>query len=296
MKAEDLKNSILQLAMQGQLVPQDPNDEPASVLLRNLKDYNNKSVIYNENNHYYEKIGKKKPICIDEEIPFDIPDSWELCRLDNICKLNGGFAFKSTEFTNSGIRIIRISDFDENGFKNDKIVYYENNNNLDKYVLEDDDIIMAMTGGTVGKTFHVKGLTQKMYVNQRVADIKVIEGIATDYIYSILQSAFIKGIIHKNKNSTNDNISMKTIKSFIIPIPPINEQYRIVIKIKELMGYINNYEDLKISWDILNSDFPAKLKSSILQEAFQGKLVHQDPNDEPASVLLENIKHEYSFC
>ena len=249
--------------------------------------------IFRKNGHFYEKIGKKgEPVCIDEEIPFDIPNTWEICRLENIAQFNGGHAFKSSEFKDEGIRAIRISDFDEQGFKNDKVVYYDEKDELNKFILENNDILMAMTGGTVGKTFFVKGLSEKMYVNQRVADIKISNRLNIEFIYKILQSNFIKKCIHRNKNSTNDNISMKLINSFIIPIPPYNEQNRILNKINRLLLYVNEYNDLQIKLDILNSEFPNKLKSSILQEAIQGKLVPQDPNDEPASVLLERINNE----
>ena len=248
---------------------------------------------FRKNGHFYEKIGKKeKPICIDDEIPFEVPDSWELCRLENIAQFNGGYAFKSSEFKDEGIRVIRISDFDENGFKNDKLVYYEEKEELDKFILENNDILMAMTGGTVGKTVFVTELSEKMYVNQRVADIKISEKLNIEFIYKILQSNFIKKCIHQNKNSTNDNISMKLINSFIIPIPPYKEQIRILDKINRLLVYVNDYNDLKVKLDKLNSEFPDKLKSSILQEAIQGKLVPQDLNDEPSSVLLEKINDE----
>ena len=248
---------------------------------------------FRKNGHFYEKIGKKeKPICIDDEIPFEVPDSWELCRLENIAQFNGGYAFKSSEFKDEGIRVIRISDFDEKGFKNDKLVYYEEKEELDKFILENNDILMAMTGGTVGKTVFVTELSEKMYVNQRVADIKISEKLNIEFIYKILQSNFIKKCIHQNKNSTNDNISMKLINSFIIPIPPYKEQIRILDKINRLLVYVNDYNDLKVKLDKLNSEFPDKLKSSILQEAIQGKLVPQDLNDEPSSVLLEKINDE----
>lgn len=248
---------------------------------------------FRKNGHFYEKIGKKeKPVCIDDEIPFEVPDSWELCRLENIAQFNGGYAFKSSEFKDKGIRVIRISDFDENGFKNDKLVYYEEKEELDKFILENNDILMAMTGGTVGKTVFVTELSEKMYVNQRVADIKISEKLNIEFIYKILQSNFIKKCIHQNKNSTNDNISMKLINSFIIPIPPYKEQIRILDKINRLLIYVNDYNDLKVKLDKLNSEFPDKLKSSILQEAIQGKLVPQDLNDEPSSVLLEKINDE----
>ena len=150
---------------------------------------------------------------------------------------------------------------------------------------------MAMTGGTVGKSFLIEDLTEKMYVNQRVACIRCIDS-TVHYIYYIINSAYIKDIINSNKTSTNDNISMKDISNFLIPIPPFNEQIKIVDKLNELMDYINKYGVLEEELTILNDNFPELIKKSILQEAFQGKLVPQDSSDEPASVLLDRIREE----
>ena len=151
---------------------------------------------------------------------------------------------------------------------------------------------MAMTGGTVGKTYLVNNLNEKMYVNQRVATIRIIKTVNIDYIYSILESNYIKNIIHQNKNSTNDNISMKTINSFLIPLPPSNEQKNIVKKLYDITPFIEKYDILESCLEELNMNFPMKIKNSILQDAVQGKLVSQDPDDEPAIVLLEKIREE----
>ena len=129
MTGQQLKNSILQMAVQGKLVPQDPNDEPASVLLERIrkekeqlikdgkikKEKNPSYIFRGADNLPYEKVGKNEPVCIADEVPFDVPDSWEWCRLKDVAFVNGGFAFKSVNFSNEGTRVIRISDFNENG-------------------------------------------------------------------------------------------------------------------------------------------------------------------------------------
>ena len=175
MKAEQLRKSILQLAIQGKLVPQDPNDEPASVLLERIhaekqrlikegkikKDKNDSVIFKGDDNRYYEKVGKEI-VCIDEEVAdFDIPDSWTWLRLSTVCSLIGGYAFKSYKFSLNGVRVIRISDFDENGIKDKDIKRYTFSNELSQYKLIINDIIMCMTGGTVGKSLLVKSLYQK---------------------------------------------------------------------------------------------------------------------------------------
>ena len=307
MKAEQLRKSILQLAIQGKLVPQDPNDEPASVLLERIraekqklikegkikKDKTDSIIFKGDDNCYYEQIGKEVRN-ISEEIPFEIPENWCWCRFSLLTRINGGFAFKSENYTtsNEGVRVLRISDFDEFGIKNNKIVYYPYNDNLKDFLLENNDIVMCMTGGTVGKTLLILNLQESMLVNQRVADIKINSQISNVYVYNFLKSYFIKETIKGNKNSTNDNISMDLIKSFLFPLPPYNEQLQIVNKIMDFEILIAEYDKLEQQSTKLDSEIKDKLKKSILQYAIQGKLVEQDPNDEPASVLLEKIRAE----
>ena len=226
-----------------------------------------------------------------EDLPFDIPDSWTWIRLKNISNLNGGYAFKSEKFSNEGIRVIRISDFDEKGIKNKDIKRYPYSTDLDSYRIMVNDILLCMTGGTVGKSAYIKVLDEDCYINQRVALIRV-NIINIIYFYSVLTSSYIFSVINTSKTSTNDNISMKLIEDFLIPIPPLNEQERIVGKIKSFEPLIAKYSFVEEELSNLESEFPKKLKKSILQYAIEGKLVKQDPNDEPASVLLERIKAE----
>ena len=177
MKAETLKKSILQYAMQGKLVAQDPNDEPASELLKRIKA--EKEQLIKDGN-----IKKEKPLpqITADEIPYELPQGWEWVRLGNLSIINGGYAFKSNEYKNIGVRVIRISDFDGSGLKKDKIVYYTEDKKYDDFVLENSDILLAMTGGTVGKSYYVQNLQEKMYVNQRVADIKISKQVNSKYI------------------------------------------------------------------------------------------------------------------
>lgn len=232
---ERLKKSILQEAIEGRLVPQDPNDEPASVLLQKIREEKQQLV----------KAGKlKKKDLIEaqiseDEIPFEIPDTWEWCRLGTIVTLIGGFAFKSHEYTSTGSRVIRISDITENGFINKNVVRYPFNDKLSQYRIFEGDILMAMTGGTVGKSLYVKDLPEEiMLLNQRVAIIRV-NTVFTDYIDYVIKSQHIQSIITEAKNSTNDNISMGDIFNFPIPLPPLSEQKRIVAKIEEVFAEID---------------------------------------------------------
>ena len=289
MKAQDLKNSILQLAIQGKLVAQDENDEPVEVLYAKIQAEKQKLI---KEGKIKKKKKKPLPPITKDEIPFPIPPTWKWVRLGEIANINGGYAFKSTLYKDKGIRVIRISDFDEQGFKNDKIVRYEYSSELEQYLIENNNIIMAMTGGTVGKSYYVQEIPERLVSNQRVATIKITCNINPRYINYVVLSSIIQADIQSSKNSTNDNISMDLIKNFRIPLPPLEEQKRIVAKIEELEPLINQYDQAEQELSTLNDKFPDQLKKSILQYAIQGKLVSQDENDEPAEVLYAKIQTE----
>ena len=233
---DKLKKSILQEAIMGKLGTQDPNDEPASVLLDKIR--KEKARLVKEG-----KLKKKDLVEVpikEDEIPFKIPESWEWCKLGTIAALIGGFAFKSHEYTSSGSRVIRISDITENGFINKNVVRFPFTDKLSQYVILEGDILMAMTGGTVGKSLYVKYLPEEiMLLNQRVALIRP-NIVFTDYIDYVIKSQHVQGIITEAKNSTNDNISMGDLYNFPIPLPPLAEQKRIVAKIEQLMKEIDN--------------------------------------------------------
>ena len=232
---EKLKKSVLQEAITGKLVPQDANDEPASVLLNRIREEKKRLV---KEGKLKKKDLEETPIN-EDEIPFEIPESWEWCKLGKIAALIGGFAFKSHEYTSSGSRVIRISDITENGFINKNVVRFPFTDKLSQYVILEGDILMAMTGGTVGKSMYVKHLPEEtMLLNQRVALIRP-NIVFTDYIDYVIKSQHIQGIITEAKNSTNDNISMGDLYNFPIPLPPLSEQKRIVAKIEELMHEID---------------------------------------------------------
>ena len=302
--ADELRKSILQLAIQGKLVKQNPDDEPASELVKRIyeeknkliaegkikKEKNQSYIFKGDDNCYYEKFGNNEPVKIDD-LPFNIPDSWMWIRLKNTSILNSGYAFKSDKFSKDGIRIIRISDFNENGILNKDIKRYPYSIELEQYKILENDILLCMTGGTVGKSVFINSLNEDSYINQRVALIRIFK-ILSKYFYAYLMSPNTADIINKNKTSTNDNISIKLIEDFLIPLPPLEEQQRIVDKINSFEPLLEKYDKVEKELSKLEKEFPEKLKRSILQYAIEGKLVNQDPDDEPASVLLERIKQE----
>lgn len=316
-----LRALIFDLAVRGKLVPQDVNDEPASILLERVA--NEKALLVKEG-----KIKNSKQIVNinkDEE-PFQLPQGWIWTKLGVISEVNGGFTFKSSKYTNDGVRVIRISDFDETGFKSDKIVRYSHVDDLNSFRLENNNILMAMTGGTVGKSLLVRSLPEPMIVNQRVATIKICEGINPNFINSLIRTDLIQSVIQEAKNSTNDNISIGNIINFLVPLPSASEQQRIVAKVDELMLLCDQLEqqteasidahdnlvevllatltdsadanELAQNWARVSEYFDSlftteqsieALKQTVLQLAVMGKLVPQNPDDEPASVLLGKI-------
>lgn len=245
---------------------------------------------------YYEKFlatGEVK--CIDEEIPFEIPSSWEWCRLGSIAEIIGGYAFPShTLKGNQGTRVIRISDITENGFTNSRLVRYNGSPVSDIYRIQKFDILMAMTGGTVGKSLFVESMSEDMLLNQRVAIIRN-RHICADYLNLVIKAPHIASVISDRKNSTNDNISMVDIYDFFIPVPPIENQKRIVTKYNELLPLVNKYGHADHLAECLNNGIKDKLRKSILQEAIQGRLVPQIAEEGTVQELLEQIKQEKAW-
>ena len=304
MNGKQLKNSILQWAIQGKLVPQDPNDEPASVLLEKIraekarlikegkiKKDKKESIIYRgEDNSYYEKFADGKVVCIDEEIPFEIPSGWEWCRMRSIGDWGAGAtpAKGNSSYYGGDILWLRTGEL------NNGIVFDTDIKITEKALKECSlrlnkigDVLIAMYGATIGK---VAIAGSEMTTNQACCTCTPI-GIFNYFLFYFLmgsQSDFIK----KGEGGAQPNISREKLIAHLMPIPPISEQFRIVERIKELLLLAEKYSDSQISLNKLNVELLGRLKKSILQEAIQGKLVPQDPNDEPASVLLQRIKEE----
>ena len=304
MTGQQLKNSILQMAVQGKLVPQDPNDEPASVLLERIrkekkqlikdgkiKKEKNPSIIFRgSDNLPYEKVGNNDPVCIADEVPFDIPDSWEWVRLGSIGDWGSGATPSRTnsEYYGGDIPWLKTGDLNDGYIK--YIPESISHLALEKTSVrlnETGSVLIAMYGATIGK---VGILTFPATTNQACCACLPIE-IYNEYLFYFLmsqKSAFVK----RGEGGAQPNISKEKIISTLMPLPSITEQYRIVTKIKKVLPLVEQYEVAYSEVNSLNNSFPDLLKKSILQEAVQGKLVPQDPNDEPASVLLERIRAE----
>ena len=289
MNAQQLKNSILQQAIQGKLVPQDPADEPASVLLQRIR--KEKERLVKEGN-LKKKDLESKPI-EEDEIPFEIPESWEWCRVaDVIFPPKYGTSNKS--LVEGAVPVLRMGNIQDGEIVFDKLVYSNNLTDNEKYNLKTGDLLFNRTNSAelVGKTGIYRGQQQAIYAGYLIL-LRPIE-INSEYLNFVLGSSYARSYCQEVKTIgvQQCNINAEKISSFCIPLPPLAEQRRIVAKIEELMPLVERYGKAQRALDQLNESLPARLRQSILQEAIQGRLVPQDPKEEPASELLKRIRKE----
>ena len=308
MNGKQLKNSILQWAIQGKLVPQDPNDEPASVLLekirqekerlikeKKIKRDKNASIIYHgEDNSYYEKIlatGEVK--CIDEEIPFEIPQGWEWERWGNISQ-SIQYGYNAPALEHGAIKMVRISDIQENCVLWDNVPYCQiEENDIDTYLLKVNDILFARTGGTVGKSFLVEEVPERAIYAGYLIRTRYSSLLNPRYMKLFMESQLYWEQLKNGTIATaQPNCNGKTLAKMLLPIPPTKEQDRIVGKLTQLSSFLNNYTLCQERLNLLNEEIKEQLKKSILQEAIQGKLVPQLTEEGTAQDLLEQIKTE----
>ena len=309
MTGQQLKNSILQMAVQGKLVPQDPNDEPASVLLERIraekeklikegkiKKEKNPSVIFRgADNLSYEKIGKNEPVCIADEVPFEIPESWEWVRFKNLVSYSMGKTppRKESEYwTEPVYPWVSIADMNADSTilsTKEKVNEYAAEKTFRKRISKAGTLLMSFKL-TVGK---VSLLGIDAYHNEAIISIYPFvdnDAIITNYLFCILPLISQSG---QTKTAIKGNtLNSESLDALMIPLPPLREQERICKRLNDLKPKLSAYNKTYNEASLLNEGFPTRLKKSILQYAVQGKLVPQDPTDEPASVLLERIRAE----
>ena len=316
MNGKQLKNSILQWAIQGKLVPQDSNDEPASVLLekirqekerlikeKKIKRDKNASIIYRgEDNSYYEKMlatGEVK--CIDEEIPFEIPSSWSWARLLNVSiYIQRGKSPKYSPIKKYPVVAQKCNQWA--GFSIDKAQFIEPES-LSKYaierILQDEDLMWNSTGlGTLGRmaVYYAKLNPYELAVaDSHVTVIRLFKPFVSPlFFYFYFVSPTVQSVIEdKSDGSTKQKeLSTTTVCNYLVPIPPRNEQTRIISKVTSLLPVIEKYGTQQEKLENLNRTINEQIKKSVLQEAIQGKLVPQIAEEGTAQKLLEQIKAE----
>ena len=304
MTGQQLKNSILQMAVQGKLVPQDPNDEPASVLLARIrkekeelikagkikKEKNPSYIFRGADNLPYEKVGKNEPVCIADEVPFDIPESWEWVRWATLSE-SIQYGYNAPAQENGRIKMVRISDIQDNSVLWKTVPYCDiRESEIDAYLLKPNDILFARTGGTVGKSYLVQEVPEEAIYAGYLIRTRYSNQLCPQYLKYFMESELYWSQLREGTIATaQPNCNGKTLGNMLVPIPPLLEQFRIVEKLNKIMLCVNEYSIAYSKAKRLNDNFPEQLKKSILQEAIQGKLVPQNPADEPASVLLEHI-------
>ena len=242
----------------------------------------------------YEKIGKNEPVCIAAEVPFEIPSSWEWVRWGT-ASLSIQYGYNATAKSFGRIKMVRISDIQNNQVLWNNVPFCDiPEESIEKYLLQDNDILFARTGGTVGKSFLVKNITEEViYAGYLIRTRYNNEYIFPQYLKYFMESELYWSQLRDGTIATaQPNCNGQTLTHMILPLPPYKEQIRIVSKLNNLAVYLEKYEVADSLLRGLQSSFPEALKKSILQWAVQGKLVPQDPNDEPASVLLNRIRAE----
>lgn len=294
MNTQQLRNSILQQAIQGKLVPQDPNDEPASMLLERLNEIRatllKKGEIKRKDTLFFE--------VTDEENKFEIPKNWHWFHLKDLFHFINGDRGKNYPSKDKLHEVgehpfISAINIQGKSISKDKLLYLTQDQYeaLGSGKLKKNDIVLCIRG-SLGKSaiypFDSGAIASSLVILRKYGEF-IDSNFALYYIQS---PHFFVNIDSFDNGTAQPNLSADNVANFPIPLPPLAEQRRIVAKLEELLPLVEQYGKAQDDLDALNADLPRRLRQSILQEAIQGKLVPQDPNDEPASVLLDRIRKE----
>ena len=310
MNGKQLKNSILQWAIQGKLIPQNLNDEPASVLLerirtekaklvkeKKIKKDKNESIIYrDDDNSYYEKFlatGEVK--CIDDEIPFEIPQGWVWARLTHITYLIEDCPHSTAKDEGLGYPLVRTPNV---GFgrlildgvhRVSEAVYNQRNT---RAIPQANDLIFAREAPAGNIAVIQDG--EKVCLGQRTVLVRpIVRCLYPDYLaYYILSPLSQQNLVNKSSGTTVAHVNLSDFRPYLVAVPPIEEQHRIMDRIEELLPLVELYGSYHSELESLNTEVYTRLCKSILQEAIQGKLVPQIAEEGTAQELLEQIKFE----
>ena len=292
MDTKALRQKILDLAIRGKLVPQDPNDEPASVLLERIreqkqqmvkegklkkKDIKNDSVIFvGEDNLHYEKFADGSVKCIEDEIPFELPEGWAWARFSTITINRDSERKPISSSQRTGVE--KIYDYYGASGKIDKI---------DKYIFCERLLLIGEDGANlVTRSKPIAFFAEGLYwVNNHAHCIDSPDKLLLEYLCFYINAISLEKYV---TGSAQPKMTQDNMNSILIPLPPYNEQKRLSQHLDEIMAMVDRIEIGKIE----SIELISKAKSQILDLAIRGKLVPQDPNDEPASVLLERIRAE----
>ncbi|MDY5264019.1 MAG: restriction endonuclease subunit S [Eubacteriales bacterium] len=299
-----LREKVLDLAIRGKLVPQDPNDEPASVLLERIheqklqmvregklkaKDVKDDTIIFKgDDNCYYEKYSDGSVKNIQDEIPFDLPNGWSWSRISSIGTTNIGLTYKPTEIADEGTIVLRSSNIKNGKIDLTDLVRVKTIIRENQFVEQNDIVICARNGS---KALVGKCAIFNLAMSESVsfgAFMAILRTAFYDYVYYFLNTQLFRNILNSDDSKQINQLTQDMLKNTLIPFPPQNEQRKIVTALNEIMHQIssidNNANAVEHTKEVL--------KSRIIELAIQGKLVPQDEKDEPANVLLERIRAE----
>lgn len=285
MDTKKLRQKILDLAIRGKLVPQDPNDEPAFVLLERIK-AEKERLIKEGKIKRSKKTTKTSDTPHYENVPFEVPKGWVWTDIENICsKIGSGSTPRGSNYSSKGIPFFRSQNIYNNGlvYEDIKFISEDIHQTMIGTEVLPNDLLLNITGGSLGRCAIVPANFQRGNVSQHVCIMRPILVVSEYFHAFVLSSSFSKSI--KITGSGREGLPKYNLERIFFPLPPLTEQYRIVSEIEHWFALINQIEQDKL--DLQEAIKQAKNK--ILNIAIHGKLVPQDPSDEPASELLKRI-------
>lgn len=292
MTPQELKNSILQLAIQGKLVEQRAEEGTGEELYQQIQEEKQRLIKAGT-------IKKEKPLpeISEDEIPFDIPENWMLVRLGELIRVIGGISYKKGDVCQSGIRVLRGGNIQAMKvlLEEDDVFLPAEYLDKDKQVRFGDILIVASTGSknVIGKAGFIDRDLPNTMIGAFLRICRPTYLPVIEYLRCIFDSEFYRKHIRELSQGTNiNNVKESYITEFVIPLPPLAEQKRIVAKIEELLPYIDRYEKAWSKLEDFNKRFPVDVQKSILQTAIQGKLVEQRPEEGTGEELYRQIQAE----
>ena len=282
MNTKALRQKILDLAIHGKLVPQDPNDEPASVLLERIRAEKERLIKEGK----IKKPKKCKAACDKPHYPYELPKGWVWTTVGEISK-SILYGVSESAKSKGEYKLLRITDIKNNAVDWNTVPYTDyDEHKANAYLISDGDILFARTGATVGKSYLVKGLQDKAIYASYLIRVQTFNEILPEYVKYFFESGFYWEQIQRDSVGIGQpNVNGTTLSQLALSIPPINEQHRIVNELGSWLNIIDAIDNGKAELQIAIK----RVKSKILDLAIHGKLVPQDPNDEPASELLKRI-------
>lgn len=288
MTPEQLKASILQYAIQGELVEQRPEEGTGEELYRQIQAEKQRLI-------QEKKIKKEKPLAeiSEDEIPFDIPESWKWVRWGNL-SFSIQYGYNAPAKKSGRIKMVRISDIQEGKVVWDTVPFCDiKEEEIPTYLLSINDILFARTGGTVGKSYIVKEIPEEAIYAGYLIRTRYSDMLCPEYLYYFMQTHLYWTQLRNGTIATaQPNCNGQTLSKMILPLPPLAEQKRIVAKIEELLPLVDRYAVAYEKLEQVNAKFPDDMKKSILQYAIQGKLVEQRAEEGTGEELYQQMQAE----